>query len=94
MTQSNIYCIRIYSTVLTKFTPAAHSVSPANALISRQALSFIEESRTKERCKEKWQQSGQISYKNTYNNSPSMNTDADLKLSSDGGMIPNNCLTL
>jgi len=34
---------------------AAKSASPANALISHQALSFIKESRKKERCKEKWQ---------------------------------------
>jgi len=28
------------------------------------------------------------------NNSPSGNIDADLKLSTDDGMTPNNCLTL
>jgi len=45
-------------------------------------------------CKEKWQQSCQISYKKMDNNSSSPIIDANLKLSSDDGMTPSNCLTL
>jgi hypothetical protein len=52
MTHSNIYCIRIYSSVLEvqePYVPGLHNMAvksesppfPATALISRQALSFI-----------------------------------------------------
>ena len=46
------------------------------------------------KCKEKWQKSCQISYKNMDNNSSSPIIHANFKLSSDDGMTPNNCLTV
>ena len=59
MTHSNIYCIRIYSHVLTfkkPYVPGLHHMaeklaSPANALIPRQALSFFKERRRRRRKK-------------------------------------------